>query len=232
MRKQAPFHRPNCLCPFCKGITKEVKEQLRIQNSLIRIGLYCRNKKCENIVLMTVGEYLWRIEKTLSKRAYCSQKCAYEDPILRKEKSEAAMKKYQDPKEIEKLREAQKKSWQDPNSTYNSLEYKMKQSKRWQGKKNPAYRGDWGREITFEPYGPEFNKELRLFIRQRDDFTCQICGAKENGRDHDCHHIDYDKKNNNEWNLITLCRPNHQMTSYNREKWELCLTVLNEIRLC
>ncbi len=84
------------------------------------------------------------------------------------------------------------------------------------GEKNPNWRG-W---ISFEPYGIEFNKELKGFIRKRDNDQCQKCGAKENGRAHDCHHIDYDKKNNKDWNLITLCSSCHAKTNSNRQYWQ------------
>ena len=55
----------------------------------------------------------------------------------------------------------------------------------------------------------------RTIIRERDNYTCQICGVLENGREHDVHHIiSYhafkDKKiANREDNLITLCGKCH-----------------------
>ena len=64
---------------------------------------------------------------------------------------------------------------------------------------------NWQNGKSFEPYGIEFNNELKLKIRQRDNFTCQICGAVENGRAHTPHHIDYNKTNNEKINLILLC---------------------------
>jgi len=77
--------------------------------------------------------------------------------------------------------------------------------------KNPAWKGG----KSFEPYGFEFDEKLKKVIRQRDKFVCQIC--RKNGF---CvHHIDYNKKNNNPNNLITLCRICHGYTNYDREKW-------------
>ena len=34
------------------------------------------------------------------------------------------------------------------------------------------------------------------------------------------HHIDYDKKNNDVDNLVTLCTPCHTKTNFNRDEWK------------
>ena len=82
-------------------------------------------------------------------------------------------------------------------------------------KKNPNWRGG----ISFEPYGLDFNKSLKNRIRQRDNYQCQICGLKENGKNHIAHHIDYNKNNNDENNLILLCNSCHSKTNFNRIYW-------------
>jgi len=59
-------------------------------------------------------------------------------------------------------------------------------------------------------YSEAFSRELKLKIRKRDNFKCQISGMTE--EEHikkfekalTVHHIDYDKKNCKEDNLITL----------------------------
>ena len=81
----------------------------------------------------------------------------------------------------------------------------------WSGEKHPNWRGG----TSFEPYGFEFNAALKKAIRQRDNYTCQICGKGARN----VHHIDYDKKNNNPKNLITLCGEHHSKTNFNREYW-------------
>jgi len=75
--------------------------------------------------------------------------------------------------------------------------------------------GGWYGGISENPYGPEFNRTLKNKIRKRDNFKCAIC--KEDG--YDVHHIDYDKENNLEENLITLCHKDHMKTNINRESW-------------
>lgn len=84
--------------------------------------------------------------------------------------------------------------------------------------KNPAWRGG----KSFEPYGLEFNKDLKEVIRNRDKRKCFICEKTEleNKRRLAIHHIDYDKKNNNPNNLISLCDKCHLKTNYNRDYWK------------
>ena len=72
---------------------------------------------------------------------------------------------------------------------------------------------NWNNGSSFEPYSPEFNKELKQLILERDNYTCQ--DLKCDGQ-HDklhIHHIDYNKKNNNPENLITLCNSCHMKTN-------------------
>lgn len=56
-------------------------------------------------------------------------------------------------------------------------------------------------------YPPEFSYELRLQIRRRDKFKCQICGVHQKGLS--VHHIDCNKFNNQTSNLVSLCRSCH-----------------------
>lgn len=84
---------------------------------------------------------------------------------------------------------------------------------------NPNWRG--GKDN--EKY-KDFNREIRNRIRYRDNFTCQICGAKQimfgkkTGK-LEVHHIDYNKEHTNPKNLVGLCKTCHIKTNYNREYW-------------
>lgn len=80
---------------------------------------------------------------------------------------------------------------------------------------------NWQGGKSFEPYGVEFNNNLKEAIRQRDGYKCQICGCSEleNIRKLPVHHIDYDKTNNHPDNLIALCDGCHSKTGVNRQKW-------------
>ena len=70
--------------------------------------------------------------------------------------------------------------------------------------------GRWEGGKSFELYPEEF-WEKREAIRERDGRVCQICGAHESQLDRrlDVHHIDGDKQNNDDHNLISLCRECH-----------------------
>jgi hypothetical protein len=80
---------------------------------------------------------------------------------------------------------------------------------------------NWRGGTSQEPYGTEFNTVLRRQIRDRDDHLCQFpnCYLPENSMKHAVHHIDYDKKNNVQRNLITLCKSHHMMTNHGDQSY-------------
>lgn len=79
------------------------------------------------------------------------------------------------------------------------------------GEKNPAWRGG----TSYEPYSVDWTQTLKRSIRERDKYICRNCNQYGNN----VHHIDYDRKNCNPVNLITLCNSCHQKTNHNREYW-------------
>ncbi len=69
-------------------------------------------------------------------------------------------------------------------------------------------------------YSLEFNEHLKMRIRQRDQFLCQMCLKPEQEAGTLCvHHIDYNKKNNDYENLIALCPSCHGITNFQRSDW-------------
>jgi len=96
----------------------------------------------------------------------------------------------------------------------------FKQGDKIKGNKN----GSWKGGITNNPYDERFNEELKTKIRKRDKFTCAIC----NKHGYCVHHIDYNKQNSIEENLITLCISDHMKTNFNRESW---IKFFNEYKL-
>jgi 5-methylcytosine-specific restriction endonuclease McrA len=84
---------------------------------------------------------------------------------------------------------------------------------------------NWQGGISFEEYPYEWKDDLKESIRKRDNYICQLCGVHQdelkNGQLEklDIHHKDYNKKNLNPDNLISLCRSCHVKTNYNREYW-------------
>lgn len=85
------------------------------------------------------------------------------------------------------------------------------------GENNPNWKGG----LSFYPYTPDFNKKLKDRIRKRDNYTCQYpnCGIVQNGISHDIHHIDYNKENIKDNNLITLCHCHNTTVNSNRKYW-------------
>lgn len=77
-----------------------------------------------------------------------------------------------------------------------------------------------GNEDRDYPIG--FCDTLKERIRKRDHRKCVLCGKteKENGRRLDVHHIDDDKHNLDEHNLISLCLVCHGRMRWNREFWQ------------
>lgn len=81
---------------------------------------------------------------------------------------------------------------------------------------HPAWRGGTGSL----PYGPGFTRTVKRLIRERDDYTCQRCGITQDqvSRKLDVHHIDHDKMNNHESNLVTLCSSCNIWFSWHRDE--------------
>jgi len=71
---------------------------------------------------------------------------------------------------------------------------------------------NWMDGKSFEPYPLEFNNQLKEKIRKRDGCICQKCGKTQKEellelkKKLSIHHIDYDKNNYKEGNLITFCQ--------------------------
>ena len=69
----------------------------------------------------------------------------------------------------------------------------------------------WRGGISFIKYPREFNNMVKEEIRRKFNYTCQGCFRNQEilGYKLHIHHIDFNKKNNDEDNLIPLCRVCH-----------------------
>jgi hypothetical protein len=83
---------------------------------------------------------------------------------------------------------------------------------------NPQWRG--GISSIKIKYSEQWTRTLRRAIRERDNYTCKVCGKAQEDRAFCVHHIDYNKLNCSPDNLITLCGKCHIATNSNRDKWE------------
>lgn len=153
---------------------------------------------------------------------FCSNKCKGQSAEFRRKVSEAqkgeknhryGKANSDEQKEIARLFmiEENKKRWSNP-------EYRKKVS----GENSWGWRGG----ISKLPYGFDFTKELKQKIKERDNYECQNCGMTEEehiivlGYGLVIHHIDYDKKNNQEENHITLCSQCNSRANYRRRYWQ------------
>ncbi|MFA5397403.1 MAG: hypothetical protein WC346_15445 [Methanogenium sp.] len=83
---------------------------------------------------------------------------------------------------------------------------------------------NWKGGASYEPYCSIFrNKSFKDSIKQRDNYKCQNpdCWKKEGVASRlSIHHIDHDKKNCEDNNLITLCNSCNARANINRNYWK------------
>ena len=92
--------------------------------------------------------------------------------------------------------------------------HRLRRKIRWAiGPKETHY--NWQGGISSEPYSVDWTDTLRRSIRERDNYICQLCNQYGNF----VHHIDYDKKNCNPNNLITLCNSHNTKVNFDRDYW-------------
>lgn len=94
------------------------------------------------------------------------------------------------------------------------------------GKNNPMWRGG----VRKNGYPLDWNKRSKS-IRERDGDRCQnpLCLKKETHIV--VHHIDYNKNNLNDENLITVCNSCNSRFNYRRDYWQAFLIEHNKKRL-
>ena len=94
--------------------------------------------------------------------------------------------------------------------------YLQKLSDLLSGENNPMWRGG----IANKNYNG-FYRKLKNEIRQRDNYSCQLCLKTETdlGYTLSVHHIDFDKENSELPNLIALCKVCNSRINFDRDKW-------------
>lgn len=91
-----------------------------------------------------------------------------------------------------------------------------KEENKLKGEINP----NWNGGASFLPYPPEFNGRLKQYIRDRDGNECRSPYCNHENGVLNIRHIDYNKKNCNQCNLITLCSPCNARANGNRKEWK------------
>ena len=121
----------------------------------------------------------------------------------------------------EKIRAAHKGKKRTPEHCKHISESKI-------GKNAGAKSHRWRGGVSNLPYPFEFNSSLKNRIKRRDGFVCKMigCGMSETGSKFNygmpltVHHIDYDKNNCADDNLITLCTGCNSRVNFNRDCWQ------------
>lgn len=114
--------------------------------------------------------------------------------------------------------ESRKGKW-----SYNDEQKKKQEENTPRGSKSHLWNGGHSYDI----YPQEFNSKLKKKIKNRDNHTCCVCDKETQKLS--VHHIDYDKMNSNETNLISLCISCHGKTNINRKHWKIFFEgIINE----
>jgi mannose-6-phosphate isomerase-like protein (cupin superfamily) len=91
---------------------------------------------------------------------------------------------------------------------------------------NCSKNGD-NRENIIKSNKPTYPREFRKIkpiIKNRDGHKCIMCDSNDNL---EVHHINYDKQDCGDSNLVTLCKRCHTLTHHERSFWEQVFTGLN-----
>lgn len=182
-----------------------------------------------------------------SKRIFCSVKCSSKSkkgkfsgeknpskrPEVRIKISKALSGKSKSKEHIEHLKkssiEAYKNGRKNPFSGKHHSEISKQKTRKTiesRGGRKKENNGNWQGGISLLPYPFDFDKDIKEFIRGRDNNTCQLCGKtgeqekEQNGRKLCPHHINYDKDDLFELNLITLCDSCNGKVNFRRDFWE------------
>lgn len=104
--------------------------------------------------------------------------------------------------------ESRKGKW-----SYNEEQFKKQNINTPKGENHP----NWNGGTSYLPYDKNFNNKLKKKIKELDKKRCSICSKKTQKLV--IHHIDYNKLNSTETNLVSLCISCHSKTNYNRNNW-------------
>lgn len=214
-------------CGWSKGLTKETSLGVKHQADSQK-GIIPRNKG------LTLEEE-FGVEKAvkIKQQISSSMKKAFENDPTLYEKCSIARKGKESPMKGKhhtlETREKIKKALADLDP-----DVKRRKIEAISGENNPHWRGG----TSHKPYGYKFNSKLKKRILERDGNICQLCFMlnkehKEKFKDSlHCHHIDYDKQNCRENNLVTLCNVCNGKVNKDRKHWmnyfQILLSVVDE----
>jgi len=177
--------------------------------------------KCQYCKKQFIYEAKW--DKYQGKRLYCSRSCANKANSKQNSKSKIGNKNPMWNKRPwnfgKKTKTKTKIKWEEniKGTNWGKKGFQKGNKTKSQfksGEKHPNYID--GRKKN--PYPLKFSLSLKSKIKNRDNFKCQFPSE-------DCkgvigvHHIDYNKKNCDEKNLITLCNKHNAKVNFKRDYW-------------
>lgn len=214
-------------CPFCTGQGKPTIEFIRSEfekeGYKLLTAKYINNRQKLEFICPEEHKYGISWDKWVyGRRCYCCSKNT--KPIIEFIESEFEKRGYQLLTK-EYIDSQNKLDYICPNGHEHNISWNC-----WQqgsrcfvcaviersGPNSSAWKGG----IACEPYCPIWiEPEFKQMILERDNHQCQnpdcwgtsekLCG----------HHIDYDKKNCDPFNIITLCQSCNSRANHNREYW-------------
>ena len=188
---------------LCRSCSCKERYKIPENNPNFRHGNNIINKKCINC-----GN---KIHPQAIRCGKCEDK---HHAKLISGKNNYMFAKHRTEEEKQKLSEKIKNLFKNGRITWNKGLTTKEDKRILGGNKNPAYiHGKSKRK-----YPNKFSKELKVKILKRDNYTCQKCFIYPTNK-LSVHHIDYNKQNCKEDNLITLCRKCNCQVNFNRNKW-------------
>lgn len=186
-------------CPGCQKIRSVERNRAKKLKQFDCVKCYRRSEKYRNLRKLTANP------RPANFQIKCITNCLYCEKCVERSK-----------RHLERFRPFCNSScqirWQNENTDFNK------------GENNPSFVHGGRINGRHPSYGPEFDKELKRTIKIRDRYKCQICKVNFSGkfsRYLDVHHIDENKFNNSEDNLICLCKGCHTLLHKSEIKWRL-----------
>ncbi len=201
--------------PECKAKSKEARSRPEYQEALRN----ARKKRFED------PAYHEKLSAVYTE--------VFSDPVYRKKRSELAKAQWADPEKRAKMCAGIKESWSDPAAREAQVAAIREAARsptrlaQLSGANNPAWKGG----ISFEPYCPKFNKDLKRRVRAYFENRCMACGktTEENQKLLACHHVEYNKSaccDGEPVHFAALCQSCHARTNHNRARWEAMLHII------
>ena len=195
-------------CSFCHKTLSREKNQLNDNNRYF-CNIKCRGKYQSGYI---VGEN----HPNFGKRFPETIKRMKENNPMRDERNRKKVSKT--------LKRLFKEGiWNPRKGTHHTIETRLKQS---------LAKGGNGVDLADPRYPGIFGKALKQRIKDRDNHTCQCCfqteeqEIKDTGKGLSVHHIDYNKFNCVDNNLITACLYCNNIANGDRDYWFAYYTYL------